>query len=554
MVKFENEIKAYALRNAIEFGKADAGRILPKLFQHGLKKEEIKNVVEEIKKIVHDVNKLKAEERKKEFKSFEKFVKEREEKERELPELPNAGKKVVLRVAPFPSGTLHLGNAKTFILNSLYAEKYDGKLILVMDDTIGSAEKQIDKDSYELIEDALKWLGIKYSEVVYKSDRLKIYYEHAKKLIMKGKAYVCHCSRELLGKNREEGRECGCRQLPVKIQLLRWKDMFGEKEGDAVLRIKTDMMHPNPAFRDRVLFRISDREHPLVGKKYRVWPSLEMSWAIDDHLLGVTHIIRGNDLMIESDMERFIWDIFSWKHPEIIHTGLVNIEGAKISKSKAQKEVKSGKYFGWNDPRTWSIQSLGWRGIKAEAIREFVKEIGLNKQDITIPIENLYAINRRLIDADALRYSFVANPVKLEILKKPDWKKVEMPVHPDKSEKREIKLGEIYISADDYKKFSGEEIRLLHLYNIKLGRKIKFTSIDDKTPPKVNWVSDFVHARILMPSGDFIEGLADSAVAGLSGTDMIQFERFGFVSFHGTKKIDGKADGKEVFEFWFAHR
>ena len=172
------------------------------------------------------------------------------------------------------------------------------------------------------------------------------------------------------------------------------------------------MKHPNPAFRDRVLFKISEREHPKVKKKYTVWPTLEMSWSVDDHLLKVSHIIRGNDLMIESDMERYIWDIFGWKHIEIMHTGFVKIEETegKISKSRAREEVKSGKFIGWDDPRTWSIQSLARRGIRAEAIRKFVEEIGLNKQDITVPIDSLYAINRKLIDLEADRYYFVDEP------------------------------------------------------------------------------------------------------------------------------------------------
>ncbi|MBS3081816.1 hypothetical protein J4416_02675 [Candidatus Pacearchaeota archaeon] len=99
-------------------------------------------------------------------------------------------------------------------------------------------------------------------------------------------------------------------------------------------------------------------------------------------------------------MEKYIWDLFKWDHPILIHTGLVKLEGvgAKLSKSKAGKEVKSGEFSGWDDPRTWSVQSLARRGIRPESIKEFVKRIGLNKQDITIPIENLYAINRQLID------------------------------------------------------------------------------------------------------------------------------------------------------------
>src|SRR3989344_5480072 len=274
------------------------------------------------------------------------------------------------------------------------------------------------------------------------------------------------------------------------------------------------MQHPNPAFRDRVLFKISDNEHPRVGNKYRVWPSLEMSWTVDDHLLGITHILRGNDLMIETDMEKFIWDIFGWKHPEAIHTGMIKIEGVdgKLSKSKAQKEVQSGEFTGWEDPRTWSMQSLRRRGIKAEAIREFVEEIGLNKQDIIVPID------------------------------------------PDREEKREIKAGkEIFISKDDFDNLKGQEIRLLHLYNIKLGRKaIKnivksdFTSEEVKQVPKINWVSVGVKTNVLKPDGTWIEGIADEGIRDLKQGTMIQFERFGFCRFHCVKKNN--------YEFWFAHK
>jgi glutamyl-tRNA synthetase len=167
MAKFSNEIKAYALKNALEFEKADVSKILPKLFQHGMQKDEIKEIMPEIQKIAKEVNHISKEQREKLFLEYKQFMKEHEEKEKGLPELPNAkSKKVVLRIAPFPSGALHLGNAKTFIINALYAEKYKGELILVMDDTIGSAEKTVQEESYKLIKDALDWLKINYSKML----------------------------------------------------------------------------------------------------------------------------------------------------------------------------------------------------------------------------------------------------------------------------------------------------------------------------------------------------------------------------------------------------
>lgn len=551
MKDLENYIRAYALKNSIEFGKADPRRILPKLFQHGLEKSEIKNTMPLIQKIVSEINKLSNEQKNALFQQASNLIPEKEEQNNELQELPNVTKNMIFRAAPFPSGALHIGNAKTFLINALYAEKYDGKILLVIDDTIGSKEKQIAPEAYKLIENGLKWLGVNFKKpTIYKSDRLKIYYKYAKELIKKDKAYVCYCPQEILRENREKGIECGCRQLPAKIHAERWKQMFKEKEGHATLRIKTDMMHPNPAFRDRVLFKISDRKHPRVKNKYRVWPTLEMSWAIDDHLLGITHIIRGADLQIETDMEKYIWDIFHWKHPVTIHTGFVNIEGIEnMSKSKSQKEVNSGEYSGWDDPRTWSIQSLKRRGIKAEAIREFVKSFGLNKSDVTAPIENLYAINRKIIDEKANRYSFITAPIKLEIEETIKIKEVEVPLHPDKPKLRKIKIKEIYISGKDFEKYKGAEVRLLHLYNISLDKHrptAKITSIDNKDIPKINWVSENIPCAILMPNGEWLEGIAEEAIKTLKKSEIVQFERFGFAKFD--------KQNKKRHEFWLAHR
>lgn len=549
MKDFSNEIWAYALHNAIEFGKVDASRVMPKLFNHGLEKGDIGSVMGTIQAICSEVNKLSAKERETKFADYSHLVKKAEEKEAGLPELPNSGKHMVFRMAPFPSGALHIGNAKTFLLNALYAEKYGATLLLVIDDTIGSEEKQPLKEGYDLIAEAAELLGVKYKKpIIYKSDRLKIYYEYAEKLIAKGEAYVCHCAQEQLRDNRMKGLECGCRQYPPSEQKKRWAAMFDAKEGSAILRIKTNMQHPNPAFRDRVLFKISDREHPRVGTKYRVWPSLEMTWAIDDHLLGITHILRGNDLMIETDMEKYMWDLFGWKHPTTIHTGLIKIEGAevKLSKSKAQKEVKDGTFTGWDDPRTWSIQSLIRRGISKEAIRGFVEEIGLNKQDITVPIEALYSHNRKLKDNSSPRFYFVADPVKVSVSGDlPPT--VGIPVHPERPELRVVQVSsEIAIGKQDYEAHKGKEVRLLHLCNIKLDDQSKMTSLENKKIPKIQWVANGIDADIVMPDGSHVTGLVEPGVMDCPPGTLIQFERFGFV------RCDSAENNKLVF--WYAHQ
>jgi glutamyl-tRNA synthetase len=408
--KWDGLILAYALKNAVEHeGKCQEGAVIAGLFHEGLEKSQVRDVIKEIKVVVDKVNAMTPDEQQVEFNALKDSISHREGRaEGELHELENTVKgKVVMRIAPFPSGPLHIGNTRQVILNDEYAKKYEGKLYLVMDDTIGSEEKQIAPDAYKLIEQGVQWLKVKYQKpILYKSDRLEIYYKYAVELIEKGKAYVCYCDAETLRKNRAEGKECEHRSQTSEQALAEWKKMFKLKEGKAVLRIKTSMQDPNPAFRDRVLFRISEREHPRVKKKYRVWPLLEFSWAIDDKLLGMTHIIRGKELMMETDMEKFIFDIFGWKYPEFIHTGLLQFEGVKLSKSKGQKEIREGRYTGWDDPRTWSLQSLEKRGIQPEAIRKFIIGLGINQNEITVPIDILYAENRKLLNEFVKGYDF----------------------------------------------------------------------------------------------------------------------------------------------------
>jgi len=464
----DETIKAYALKNAVEHGgKAVMGSVISGLFAEGLKKEDIKEISVRISLIVGEVNKIPLETQKEEYEKLSKDVSHRDVRaEGELPELPNplCGK-MIMRVAPYPSGPAHIGNTRQLILNDEYVKKYGGKLLLFFDDTIGSEEKQIMPEAYKLMEEGIEWLGLKYQKpIIYKSDRLEEYYNFGEQLINKEKAYVCSCKQEILRKNREEGKECEHRKHSLKENLILWKEMFKEetKDGAFVVRLKTDMKHPNPAFRDRVLFRICTREHPRVGKKYKVWPTLEVTWGLDDYEFGMTHIIRGKELMMETDMQKYIFDIFKWKHPEFIHSGLFTVAGVKISKSKGQKEVKEGRYIGWHDPRLWSLQSLKMRGITPEAIRKFIIAMSLNQKEIVIPVDMLYLQNRPLIQEKAIHASF-------EQLKKKSKDSIEI-LMPDAT----IELGKSDIDLKKLKEGSIVFFKGLGYCRYNKGEKIKF--------------------------------------------------------------------------------
>ena len=553
-------IKAYALENAVKYeGKASQGAVLAGLFSEGLDKSKIKETIPLIVKVLNEVNSISPDKQKELLEKSEIKTSKREVREG-LKELPNAKKNhVVMRLAPFPSGPLHIGNARAAILNHEYCKMYNGKFLLVMDDTIGSEAKPIEPEAYKLIKEGIEWLGIDFGgKPIYKSDRTEKYYAYAEELIKKGYMYVCHCNQEEMHELKVKGIECSCRQLDGEEQLKRWEKMFTAPVGSMTVRLKTSMQDPDPAFRDRVMFKISERPHPRTKDKYRVYPSMDFSWAIDDHLFGVTHVLRGTDLQTSTRVQDFIRKIFGWKNPETVNNGLFAIEGVKISKSKGALEVKSKKYFGWNDPRTWSLQSLRDRGIQSEAIREFILNLGMRKTNIKVPIDSLYTINKKLLD-DAPRYFFVEDPRKIAISGCPKIK-AKIPLHPSKKlGNREYETNQTFlIPGKDADQIISGDFRLMHLLSFKADNteRIKFPTLSfvskepspNAKPKFMQWLpygAGNPDVKIIMPDGSTIEGKGEPDLKKLKIGDIIQFERFGFVRLH--KKH------KDYLEFWFAH-
>jgi len=555
----EAKIRAHVLENAIRHkGKANLGAVVSGLFSEGLKRGEVKGYSSKINKIIREINVLPIESQKEAYSIL--GVKASKRKIRVgLPKLPNAEKgNVIMRFAPFPSGPLHIGNARTLILNDEYVKLYDGKLLLVMDDTIGSAEKPIEPEAYKLIEEGAKWLGVKYDKVIKKSDRIEKYYEYAEELIRKGYMYVCGCADDIRRENKINKVECSCRIILPSEQMDRWKKMFRAPEGSYCVRLKTSITDSDPAFRDRVMFRISDRHHAITKDKYRVYPLLDFSWAIDDHVFGITHILRGMELAIETRTEKFIWDIFGWKHSEIIYNGHFEIEGVKISKSKGSMEVRSKKYIGWNDPRTWSLQSLRDRGISPRAIRKFILDLGLRKTNITMPIDVLYSLNKKAI-GEKKRVFFLDSPMKIKIKGSPQIKK-EIPfnLNEDLGSRSFDVVQEVLLSEKDLMTFEPREYRLMNLMDFKAERVSNLHNLDYSfisTEPRgkklkyFHWLSakeKNVRVMIRMIDGSLVNGLGEPSLKYLKIGEIVYFERFGFVRLQ-------KIDKEGVMEFWFGH-
>ncbi|MFW9960099.1 MAG: glutamate--tRNA ligase [Candidatus Thorarchaeota archaeon] len=561
MDDLEIEIRKAVLDNAVRYDgkpnvKSVMGFLLGSRADLRSRAGEIKAITE---KIVADVEKMSKPDQISELKKIAPELLARPEvvdidEDKELPELPNLDKwsKVIMRLAPFPSGPLHIGNARMVVLNDYYVKRYKGELILVFDDTIGSTEKVVEQDAYDLIPEGLNYLGVKYHRTVYKSDRIDLFYRYSVDLIKRGDAYVCDCDAAVWrNEHKVKGIPCSCRGFGPQENLARWEKMldgtYAEKE--AAVRLKTGMTDPDPAMRDHVILRISENEHPRVGTKYRVWPLLEYSWGIDDHELGVSHIIRGKDLVKEGKIEQHIWSLYNWPHPELLYYGRLKFEDAKLSKSKSRKEVHEGTYTGWDDPRTWSMQSLERRGIDAEAVRKAMLDLGLSIVDIKMSMKSVYSENRKLRDAETPRAFFVQDPVWITAENLAgDLVEAHVPVHPDFPERglRNIPLNardgkSIFgIQESDLNRFKvGTLFRLKDMANFTLKKKnppiVDYHSSDvervrEVNGPIIHWIprEGSVPVEMVLVDGSIAVGLAEPGLERMKEGTFLQFERVGF--------------------------
>ena len=380
--------RAYALKNAVAYkGKANQGAVISALFNEGLKKNEVKKYIKEISKVVSEVNKLSLEEQKKEFEKLEGTTSKRKVREG-LPELPGAKKgKVVMRFAPSPSGAFHIGHAMTACISYLLVKKYGGKFYVRIEDT---NPDNIYKPAYKLIEQDSDWLFNKKAKIIIQSERMEIYYKYVKKLIDKKSAYVCTCSGDEFREYSKEKKNCPCRKLSVKENLEKWEKMLnknGFKVGEAVLRFKSDMKHKNPAMRDFPLARINETPHALQKKKYRVWPLMNLSVAVDDIEQGMTHIIRAKEHKDNAERQKMIFKVLGKKFPWTSFLGRWHIKGLRLSASEITQGIKDEKYSGWGDEKLPTIQALKKKGYKPSAFWKFSENVGLSESDKTIDKE-----------------------------------------------------------------------------------------------------------------------------------------------------------------------
>ncbi len=574
------EIRKYALQNAVRHGKPPReDAVLKKILGEcpELRKDAkllAALVKEEVKRIKSVSREVWVEELTAVAPGLAEPQKQKREEKQGLPELPLAlanGEKVVMRFAPNPNGAATLGSARGIVVNSEYAKKYGGKFILRFDDTDPVVKRPL-LEAYDWYLEDCAWLGAEPDEVVVASERLELYYKYAEELLKRGVAYVCFCPADVFKAYKDRKRACPHRAASVEENLESWGKMLGGgyDEKEAVLRIKTGMELEDPALRDWVAFRILKREHPRasVGRRFVVWPNLDFESAVEDHLLGVTHIIRGKDLMKSEKRQRFLYDHLGWNYPETTHWGRIKVqEFGKFSTSELRKRIESGEYEGWDDPRLPTLRALRRRGFQPEAVRKFFLSLGVSQTDIAVSLKNLYAENRKAVDALASRYFFVRNPkeMRLKAGKGGSFPLVARALkHPSRrADYREIRTGgdAVLISGDDFAKLrEGEKIRLKFLCDVEIESvkpliaKVVGSGSCTETTAKdfqiIQWAptpaANGIKVAVKKPNGSEDEGVGEPLISEELG-NVVQFERYGFVRIDSVLKA-----GREVVAY-FTH-
>jgi len=500
-------------------------------------------------------------------------------------------KSIVTRFPPEPNGYLHLGHAKSICLNFGIAEEFSGRCNLRFDDTNPAKEEQ---EYIDAIQRDVRWLGFDWGDGLhYASDYFEQLYAWAQYLIRAGKAYVDDQSQEEIrlarGTLTEPGTNSPFRDRPVDENL----DLFARMRagefpnGARVLRARIDMAAGNINLRDPVLYRILHASHPRTGTAWNIYPSYDFAHGQSDSIEHITHSIC--TLEFEDHRPLYDWFLDNLPVPSRPHQyefARLNVTHTLLSKRVLTELVRGGHVSGWDDPRMPTLAGLRRRGVPAEALREFIKRIGVAKANSTVDIGMFEFAVRETLNRSAPRRMAVLRPLKVVIENYPEGESEELEAvnHPDDPSQgtRRIRFGrELYIERDDFmenppKKFfrlsPGNEVRLRYAYfvtcrevvknaagevielrciydpatkggNAPDGRKVKATmhwvSAADAVPAEIrlyghlfataqpdaaNFVSELNPQSLETLSGCMVE----PALAGDNAEGAVQFERQGY--------------------------
>ncbi len=394
--------------------------------------------------------------------------------------------KIVTRFPPEPNGYLHIGHAKSILLNYGLAQEYNGQFNLRFDDTNPTKEKT---EFVESIEADVRWLGAEFgSHLYFASDYFDVMYEKAVLLIKKGLAFVCDLSaeeiREYRGTLTEPGKNSPYRDRSIEENLKLFTEMKDGvyPDGSKVLRAKIDMAAPNINMRDPVIYRIARLSHHNTGDKWCIYPMYDFAHPIEDAIEGVTHSICTLEFEDHRPLYEWVVDNTEWEHPpKQIEFAKMYLTNVVTGKRYIKKLVENGIVDGWDDPRLVTIAALRRRGFTPDAIRKFVELAGVSKADSSIDYAMLEFCVRDDLKMKAPRMMAVHDPIKLVIDNYPEGQ-TEMLTAENNLENpelgtREVPFGrELYIERDDfmeepvpkYKRlYPGNEVRLMHAYFVK---------------------------------------------------------------------------------------
>ena len=390
------------------------------------------------------------------------------------------------RFPPEPNGYLHIGHAKSILLNYGLAKQYGGKFNMRFDDTNPTKEKTEFVDS---IKADIEWLGADWEDrLFFASDYFGQMYEGAVKLIKKGKAYVSDLTaeqmREYRGTLTEPGKEDPSRNRSVEENLELFENMKNGvyADGEKVLRAKIDMSSPNMNMRDPIIYRVAHIAHHNTGDQWCIYPMYDFAHPIEDAIEGITHSIC--TLEFEDHRPLYDWVVRELEYenpPKQIEFAKMYLTNVVTGKRYIKKLVEDGIVDGWDDPRLVSIAALRRRGFTPDSIKKFVDLCGVSKSNSSVDYAMLEYCIREDLKMKAKRVMAVLDPIKLVIDNYPEDTTEMLPVvnnleNPDLGE-REIPFGrEIYIERDDFMEeppkkyfrlFPGNEVRLMNAYFVK---------------------------------------------------------------------------------------
>ena len=499
---------------------------------------------------------------------------------------------VVTRFPPEPNGYLHIGHAKSICLNFGLAEEFRGHCALRFDDTNPAKEEQ---EYIDAIERDVRWLGFDWGKHLHHaSDYFEQLYEWAGHLIRAGMAYVDDQSQDEIRANRgtltEPGRNSPFRERTVGENL----DLFGRMragefpDGTRVLRAKIDMASGNINLRDPVMYRILHASHPRTGTAWRIYPSYDFAHGQSDAIEGVTHSLCTLEFADHKPLyDWFIENLPVPSRPRQYEFARLNLTYTVLSKRVLTELVRAGHVNGWDDPRMPTLAGLRRRGVPPEAIREFVKRIGVARADSQVDVAVLDHAIREALNARSLRRMAVLRPLKVIIENYPEGQTEELeavnnPEDPAAGS-RKVRFGrELFVERDDFmenppKKFfrlsSGQEVRLRYAYFVTCtgvekdaadnvtalrctydpatrggntppdGRKVKATlhwvAAADAVPAEVRLVNQLFAsptphtanfaAELNPDSLEVLSGaMLEPAIADAKADEPIQFERLGY--------------------------